>query len=258
MSPLTILVVDDIARNRKLLRAQLEAEGHVVLGASNGVEALEVLEREKVDLVISDILMPEMDGYRLCSEIRRSERFRHIPFIVHTATFTSPGDERLSLDLGADSYLRKPAPVQELLRAIADVPASTHRRPTVSLDGMDVLKEYSERLVSKLEEKNLELMAAVSQLGLQTTALETAADAILITDRNGTILWVNQAFVTLTGYTRQEAAGHTPRILKSGKHDTAFYRELWDTIGSGRIWRGEFTNRKKDGSLCYDRQTLWV
>jgi CheY-like chemotaxis protein len=68
-----ILVVDDVAVNRKLLHATLEAEGHTVVSAANGLEALELLEREPVDAVISDILMPRMDGYRLCHELRQKE-----------------------------------------------------------------------------------------------------------------------------------------------------------------------------------------
>ena len=89
---LTILVVDHVAANVDLLRTQLEAQGHVVVSAANGVEALGVLEREKINIIISDVLMPEMDGYRLCYEVRRNERFqrdrglyvgRRRPEVVH-------------------------------------------------------------------------------------------------------------------------------------------------------------------------------
>jgi PAS domain S-box-containing protein len=256
MNPLRILIVDDFPVALRLLRAQLEAEGYVVVSASNGVEALEVLKNEEVDVIISDILMPEMDGYRLCYEVRHSERHADTPFIFHTATYTSPSDEGLSLQLGADRFLRKPVPIEDLLAAVREAVAGTRRGPSISLEPMDVLQRYSERLVSKLEQKNVELMAAVSKINLQTTALETAADAMLITDAGGTILWVNQAFVTMTGYTREEAIGKTPRILKSGKHDRAFYREFWDTIRSGQVWRGEFTNQRRDGTLCYDEHTV--
>jgi len=256
MKSLKILIVDDVAVNLKLLRIRLEGEGHSVVQARNGVEALKVLDAEGADVIISDILMPVMDGYRLCHEVRRSERFKDIPFIIHTATYTSPADKELSLGLGADCYLHKPASAQELMDAIAQALAAPHRRPSLSLDGMDVLNQYSERLVSKLEEKNVELTAAVNQLGLQTTALETAADAILITDRQGTILWVNPAFSTMTGYSSDEVLGNTPRMLKSGKHDAAFYRQFWQTISGGLVWRGEFTNRCKDGSIRYDEHTV--
>ena len=88
------------------------------------------------------------------------------------------------------------------------------------------------------------------------TALEAAANAIVITDRKGDILWVNPAFTSLTGYTREEAIGRNPRVLKSGKHSPEFYADLWRTINAGSIWRGEMTNRRKDGSLYIEDMTI--
>jgi PAS domain S-box-containing protein len=89
-----------------------------------------------------------------------------------------------------------------------------------------------------------------------TTALQTAANAVVITDSKGIILWVNPAFTALTGYSSDEVIGKTPRLLKSGKHDREFYLNLWTTILAGKIWRGEFINRRKDGSLYQDEQTI--
>jgi PAS domain S-box-containing protein len=94
------------------------------------------------------------------------------------------------------------------------------------------------------------------QLRVQATALDAAANAIVITDHNGTIQSVNPAFTALTGYTAQEAVGQNPRILKGGNHDEAFYRNLWQTISSGQVWRGEVTNRRKDGSLYPEEMTI--
>jgi PAS domain S-box-containing protein len=94
------------------------------------------------------------------------------------------------------------------------------------------------------------------QLVLQATALRTAASAIVITDRSGTILWTNPAFSTLTGFSAEEAFGQNPRILKSGAHGRDFYEKLWNTILSGKTWHGEFTNRRKDGSLYQDEHTI--
>ncbi len=256
MKPLTILIVDDLPINLKLLRAQLEGEGHTVIEAHNGVDALAVLDRQKVDVIVSDILMPVMDGYRLCHEIRKSERFRHLPFIAYTSTYVSPSDEKLSLDLGADKYLRKPATVGELMRTIEEALANPGRRPIAVFDQTEVLKEYNAGLVAKLEKKNIELSNAVGQLGLQTIALETAADAVMITDAEGVMLWVNPAFTTTTGYTADEAIGKTPRILKSGTHTEAFYRTFWKTILAGNVWRSEFVNRHKDGRIYYGEHTV--
>ncbi len=86
--------------------------------------------------------------------------------------------------------------------------------------------------------------------------LEAVSDAVLITGPDGAICWVNAAFTAMTGYTAEEAAGKTPRLLKSGGHDAAFYAGLWSTIASGRVWTGEVTNRRKDGSVYTERQTI--
>ncbi|MBU6402838.1 MAG: PAS domain S-box protein, partial [Verrucomicrobia bacterium] len=97
---------------------------------------------------------------------------------------------------------------------------------------------------------------AEDQLRLQSVALEAAANAILITDRAGSICWVNPAFSALTGYTPEEVLGRNPRILKSDQHDGGFYRSFWDTITRGETWHGEFVNRRKDGSLYQVEQTV--
>src|SRR5437870_4841750 len=99
-----ILIVDDNPNHRRLLRLTLEAEGHNTVEATDGLEALSALARQPVDAVISDILMPRMDGYRLCHEIRRREPLRSLPFIFYTSTYTSPADAKLGADLGADKF----------------------------------------------------------------------------------------------------------------------------------------------------------
>ena len=98
--------------------------------------------------------------------------------------------------------------------------------------------------------------AAEMEMRKLSTAVEKAADMIVITDKRGIIEYVNPAFETVTGYTREEAIGKTPRILKSGLHGEEFYRELWDTILSGNIYRNVFVNRKKNGELYYDECTI--
>jgi PAS domain S-box-containing protein len=93
-------------------------------------------------------------------------------------------------------------------------------------------------------------------LRLANAALEAAANAIIICDREGYIIWVNPAFTRLTGYAPEEAIGQTMRLLRSGQHDQAFYQNLWETILAGQVWQGETTNRRKDGSLYVEAQTV--
>ncbi len=91
---------------------------------------------------------------------------------------------------------------------------------------------------------------------MMAAALEAAGEAVLITDREGSILYVNPAFEEVTGYTREEAVGKNPRILKSGKHEQGLYEAMWNTLLKGRVWKGQIINRKKDGTLFQVEQTL--
>ncbi len=93
-------------------------------------------------------------------------------------------------------------------------------------------------------------------LRLQANALQAAANGIVITDRDGTIQWVNPAFTRLTGYSAAEAIGQNPRVLKSGRHDAAYYKQLWSTVLAGRVWQGEIVNRRKDGSFYTEEMTI--
>ena len=97
---------------------------------------------------------------------------------------------------------------------------------------------------------------ADKQLQLQSVALEAAANAIMITERSGTILWVNKAFCEMTGFANWEVLGKNPRILSSRQHGKAFYENLWSTISVGEVWRGELTNRRKDGTLYVEEMTV--
>ncbi len=87
-------------------------------------------------------------------------------------------------------------------------------------------------------------------------AVDQSAEAIVITDREGTILYVNPAFETITGYSREEAVGKNPRILQSGRQDDSFYKELWSVLTRGEVWTGHFINRRKDGSLYEEDATI--
>jgi two-component system cell cycle sensor histidine kinase/response regulator CckA len=92
--------------------------------------------------------------------------------------------------------------------------------------------------------------------GVPQAALEAVANGVIVTDPRGTILWVNAAFTRMTGYSSTEAVGQNPRLLKSGEHSPDFYRELWSTITSGKSWSGDMTNRRKDGTIYVEEQTI--
>lgn len=169
-----ILIVDDNETNRKLLRVNLEEEGIQTFEAADGVEALGRLEAEKADAIISDILMPRMDGYRLCQEVRKSKSLETTPFIFYTSTYTSVGDEKLALDCGGDRYIKKPAPLCEILDAIRELnePRSSRPQATGLPQELLVMREYNEALVRKLEERNAELEGAREEITRANEELE--------------------------------------------------------------------------------------
>ncbi len=101
-----------------------------------------------------------------------------------------------------------------------------------------------------------ELKQEAEQLRLQGTALESAANAVMIMDRIGRVTWVNPSFTALTGYSPEEVIGHNIRNLTSGRQDQPFYQKQWQTIMSGKVWHGESTNRKKDDSLYTEEETI--
>lgn len=96
----------------------------------------------------------------------------------------------------------------------------------------------------------------VQSLRLQAAALDAAANAIMISDKNGIIQWVNPAFTEMTGYSSHEAIGQKTSLLRSGLQDGAFYKELWNTLSEGRVWQGELVNRRKDGNLYVEEQVI--
>jgi diguanylate cyclase (GGDEF)-like protein/PAS domain S-box-containing protein len=97
---------------------------------------------------------------------------------------------------------------------------------------------------------------AEEQLKLQSAALEAAANAIVITDYEGKIVWVNRAFTTMTGYGKEEVLSKNLRLLKSGDQPESYYANLWSTISSGKVWQGEIVNRRKDGTTYTEEMTI--
>ena len=197
---MNLLIVDDNPTNLKLLHAQLEAEGHAVLDAADGVEALRVLERKLVDAVISDILMPNMDGYKLCLEVRKSDRFKSLPFIFYTSTYNSAQDRELAQSVGADHYIVKPSPMPVILQAL-DQAARKARHPSSpnapTPDETYVLKQYSAALVRKLEDKNLELGQSEERFRQMAEQIRDAF--FLIELKTGSILYVSPAYEEIWG-----------------------------------------------------------
>jgi len=156
------VIADDHGENLYFLEVLLKAHDFTVASAENGAQALELIRAEPTDLVISDILMPVMDGYALCKTMKADPLLKDIPFIFYTATFTTAQDEELALNLGADRFLVKPMEPDALTQVIKQVLAAP--RPDARLQTPNgerqVLQEYSEVLFRKLEKKMMELEQA--------------------------------------------------------------------------------------------------
>jgi len=116
-----ILLVDDNEEDLYLLKTMLKVSGYEVASAANGFEALEKLRADDFDMIISDILMPQMDGFQLCREIKGNEKFKKIAFVFYTATYTDPKDEKFALSLGAERFIVKPTEPNEFMEIIREV-----------------------------------------------------------------------------------------------------------------------------------------
>lgn len=160
-----ILSVDDNPENRYLLESVLH-NGFQVTSVNNGVEALEKLRQEPFDLILADILMPQMDGFELCRQVKHSEALRRIPFVFYTATYTEKKDEELGLALGASRFIIKPIEPRKFLEIIQEVTTEAQTgelKPAQPADGEQALLEsYNLQLVRKLERK-VEQLEAVSR-----------------------------------------------------------------------------------------------
>jgi two-component sensor histidine kinase/DNA-binding NarL/FixJ family response regulator len=157
-----ILIVDDNKVNLSLLENLLKNNGYKVVSAENGAEALAKLRANGFGLIISDILMPVMDGFQLCREAKKVAKLKRIPFVFYTATYTDEKDKELALKMGADKYLRKPLKPDEFIKIIQAVIRDMEegkiglKKPALG-EEKEVFKLYSERLVNKLEKKMLDL-----------------------------------------------------------------------------------------------------
>ncbi len=160
-----ILIVDDNDENIYYLQSLLRSTGYEVQTAKNGAEALNTALGDPPELVISDLLMPIMDGFTLLRQWKADQRLNRIPFVVYTATYTDPKDEQLALDLGADAFIVKPTEPAPFMSRIREVMARAVRgdmSPANAPVGEEtnLLRQYSEVLIHKLESKALELEEA--------------------------------------------------------------------------------------------------
>lgn len=258
--PMIILIVEDQEDSRYMLTKLLEGSGYAVAAATNGQEALDRLRTDHFDLIISDILMPVMDGFRLCHAVKSDPTLQAIPFVFYTATYTEAEDEALAYKAGASLFIRKPAEPEvfiALIRGIVDdVRQGAISTASLVAQDAEVFQLYDERLVRKLEHKMQALEREVAErkrveerLRLLSTAVEQSPVSVVITDVEANIQFVNPRFSKVTGYTAEEVIGQNPRILQSKLTSREVYRDMWDTLTSDGVWHGLLTNQRKNGEV---------
>lgn len=163
-----ILIVDDKEENIYMLETLLKDSGFEVISAGNGVEALEKLKTTSVSLIISDILMPKMDGFQLCKAVKGDSTLKVIPFILYTASYTDDKDAELAEKIGADKYIKKPVDPAVFLGAVKNLLKDVQEGKTIARQPVyeekgDVLKLYNERLIMQLEQKMIDLEKGIAE-----------------------------------------------------------------------------------------------
>ncbi|WP_243373669.1 response regulator [Geotalea sp. SG265] len=244
-----VLIVDDNAENLYLLQAILTGNGFSVAMAGNGEEALALLKQDSFGLIVSDILMPKMDGFQFCRAVRADITLRRIPFVFYTATYTSEEDEAFALGLGADRFILKPAAPQVFLQIIMDVVAHAKNKALqpgqANLGEEDYLVTYNSRLREKLDDKLVQIRESERRY---RNLFNSLRDVVIITDLQGMVLDANQpALRTIFGYELEDLKGADSRLLFAGTAPVGHEAVNGVAIALEPLVR-EVACRKKDGS----------
>ncbi|MFL7871184.1 MAG: response regulator [Anaerolineales bacterium] len=152
-----ILVVEDIPNVLELLEVTLRFQGYQVISAQNGQEALEILEKENPALIITDILMPKLDGFAMVHELRSNPKTLGIPVIFLSATYVTPEDRQFALSLGASRFIEKPIDTEDFLLTIAELLSQEQLTVPRPLAQPQFYSGYRERLATKLQHKNRQI-----------------------------------------------------------------------------------------------------
>ena len=224
-----ILIVDDSEDSRIILKKSLEDAGHLIEEAEHGLAALSMARASIPDLIISDILMPVMDGYKLCFEIKHDKALNKIPFIFYTATYTDLEDEQLASGLGASRYILKPTEMPDFLRIINEVilEAQHGQLPVPDEpveDQVTLFRMYDASLARKLQEKVLELERAKSEIEnnekCYSNLFNSMRDVIVMVDVDRNIVNVNQpALRNVFGYEIEEIRGKSTKVFYANQQD---------------------------------------
>ncbi len=225
--PYRVMLVDDDTEQLKVYSHILRQAGMTVRVASDPMPVPGLLEDFAVEVLVLDMYMPQCSGPELAAVLRDDERFSQTP-VIYLSAEADISRQLMALDRGGDYFLTKPMEPQHLVLAVA-LHARRYRQDRVQAEEMRATLYERER----------------QQQAVDAHAIVSTADV------TGIIVYVNDRFCKVSGYSRNELLGQNHRIVKSGEHPPEFYADMWRTIARGNIWRGEVCNRRKDGSLYW-------
>ncbi len=250
-----ILVIDDNPAKRLALVSVLEELNQNIVIAESGRDALRHLLNHDFAVILLDVQMPVMDGFETARMIRSRQQSESTPIIFVTAYARGETDMVEGYSLGAVDFIFTPI-IPEILRAKVSVFVDLY-------NNIQVIKQHEEHLELLVAQRTADLTAEIAErkqaeiaIRKLSSAMEKVADSIFITDANGVIEYINAAFENITGFSRTEVIGNTPRVIKSGKHDVQFYQQVWNTLLKGEVYRNVFINRRKDGRLYHEAVTI--
>jgi PAS domain S-box-containing protein len=267
----TLLIVDDNQQNLYMLQVLLSVKGFQVDLASNGSEALKRARRSPPDMIISDILMPVMDGFSLCRAWKKDERLKRIPFVFYTATYTDPRDEEFALSLGADRFIVKPMEPERFLALLQETwnnyEAGKPVVPSRPAEEAEYYKEYNAVLIHKLEDKMQQLEQAnrilerdIMERKRTEEALrkseekyrnlfENLYDVYYRTDDNGIITLLSPSVERYLGYTPDELTGENIKNLYVNPNRREEFLSL--VVKNGHVEDFQAQLKRKDNSVIW-------
>ncbi len=261
---LTVLIVDDIVENLELLQDILKEYGFETATATTGQEAVDFLTRAQAHVIISDAMMPKMDGFELCKSVKKNAGTATIPFIIYTGDYVDDEDEELANSIGVDRYVEKTSGVDALILAIKEVVRDRYgiepggsSSESSRLDDQEFLERHHAIVVKKLEQKMNELEVFAQTLTRKNrelqisesryrTLFEQASVAIYILQRsNYKVLDANKNGLDLLGYSREELIALECFPFAAPKPD------LLGSLGTRRAYFGETILARSDGTKLH-------
>lgn len=230
-----LLTIDDDISVRDSIACYFEDAGYDVVRASGGEEGLAIFHSRPIDVVVTDLRMPGVNGLGVIKEVSRHKD--SIPVIMLSGT-DDLADAIESMRQGAWDYLTKP--VQDMAELELIIQRCMERARLLSEN-----RTYQNRLEMLVNQRTAELHKL-------KVAVEQSANSVVITDTNGIIEYANPKFSQVTGYQPYELIGASTKLLNSGTQPAEYYQEMWKDIQSGKEWRGEFCNRRKNGDLFWE------